>query len=485
VRAMREPGGVVTRVKPDSLAEELDLRPGDVLLRIDDHSVRDVIDVRFCAAEELITLLVRRGDEETYYEVEKDPDEPLGLEFEEPVFDGVRRCANACEFCFVDQMPPGLRPSLYVKDDDLRYSFLYGNFLSLTNLTPADWDRLAEQRLSPLYVSVHATEPDLRARLFRNPRAAAILDDLARLGNLGLQAHAQIVLCPGLNDGPHLERSLSDLADLYPTVQSVAVVPVGLTRYHHGRTRPVTPAEAGDAVRTVERWHCHCRAEWDAGWAYASDELHLLAGRPIPPESYYDDYPQLENGVGLVRLLVDDWEQSSKSANRQIRNTQYAIRLVCGTLIAPILRRLVANLDRPDWTVLPVANRFFGPTVTVSGLLTAADVLEALAAAPPAACPEQSRGEQSRGNAVALPRAMFDAAGTRTLDDMTPAEIQARLGVPVLLAHTLSDIVNKTSEISGVVLATKGVGNSSDLTTRDAFRDLRGLDSWKRNDSWD
>jgi putative radical SAM enzyme (TIGR03279 family) len=435
---MREPGGVIARVEPDSLAEELELRPGDVLLRVNGHPVRDVIDVRFYAAEDLVTLLVRRDDETphtagTYYEVEKAPDEPLGLEFESPVFDGVRRCANACEFCFVDQLPPGLRPSLYVKDDDLRYSFLFGNYLSLTNFTSADWDRLAEQRLSPLYVSVHTTDPDLRVRMFGHPHAAAIMTDLERLGNLGLHVHVQIVLCPGLNDGPHLERSLSDLAGLYPAVQSVGVVPVGLTRYHRGGTlveqsamRTVTPAEARTAMRTVERWHRRCRAEWDVGWAYASDELYLLAGRRIPARRRYDDFPQLENGVGLTRLLLDDCGQIRKFSNLQSPTSN--LQLVCGTLIAPTLQRLVEKLG-VQWTVLPVPNRFFGSTVTVSGLLTAADVLEAMAAAPPA-------------DVVVLPRAMFDAAGERSLDDVTRAEMRERLDMPVLLAETLSDVIN-------------------------------------------
>lgn len=437
-----EPGGIIARVEPGSLAEELGLQPGDVLLRIGDHAVRDVVDVQFHAAEELVTLLVRRGDEETYYEVDKDLDEPLGLEFEEPVFDGVRRCANTCEFCFVNQMPPGLRASLYVKDDDLRYSFLYGNFVTLTNLTPADWDRLAEQRLSPLYVSVHATDPALRARMFGNPRAADILVDLERLGNLGIQTHVQIVLCPGLNDGSHLERTLGDLEGLYPTVQSVAVVPVGLTRYHRGGTlvgqgamRLVTPAEARSAVRTVEHWHRRCRAAWGVGWAYASDELYLLAGRRItlrlagvPARRRYDGFPQLENGVGLVRLLLEDARQTPNS-KLQIPNSR--VQLVCGTLIAPVLQNLVDEIGLP-WRVLPVVNRFFGPTVTVSGLLTAADVLEALAAAPPA-------------DVVVLPRAMFDDTGECTLDDVTLDEIRGRVGVPVLVVETLGDVARALS----------------------------------------
>ncbi len=467
-RMKGEPGGVIVRVAPGSLAEELALRPGDVLLRINGRPVRDVVDVRFYAAEDRVTLLVRRGAEETYYEADKDPDELLGLEFAEPVFDGVRRCANACAFCFVDQMPPGLRPSLYIKDDDLRLSFLYGNFLSLTNLTPADWDRLAEQRLSPLYVSVHATDPDLRARMFGNPRAAGIIDDLRRLGNLGIQTHVQIVVCPGLNDGPHLERTLTDLAGLYPTVQSVAVVPVGLTRFHRGGTsvrrsvmRPVTPAAARVIVRTVERWHRRCRADWGVGWVYPSDELYLLAGRRTPARRRYDGFPQLENGVGLVRLLLDDAKRTlnpkpqTPSTKSAICNLQFAIcnlqsaicnlqsavcnlqsaicnlQLVCGTLIAPTLQRLVDSLG-VSWTVLPVENRFFGPMVTVSGLLTAEDVLDTLVAAPLA-------------DAVALPRAMFDAAGECTLDDVTPAEMEARLGRPVLLASTLRDVVDSQS----------------------------------------
>ncbi|MBU0495999.1 MAG: DUF512 domain-containing protein [Chloroflexi bacterium] len=433
MRRPTETGGVIVRIEPGSLADELDLRPGDILLQVNDRPVRDVLDVQFYAAEDTATLLVRRDDEDTYYEVDKEPDEPLGLEFTEPVFDGVRRCANACSFCFVDQMPPGLRPSLYVKDDDLRYSFLYGNFLTLTNFTPGDWDRLAEQRLSPLYVSVHTTDPEQRAGLFRNPRAAAIMDDLRRLGNLGIQVHAQIVISPGVNDGPYLDRTLDDLAALYPTVQSVAVVPVGLTRYHQGDARPVTPAEARSLVRTIERWHRRCRAEWGVGWAYASDELYLLAGRRIPARRRYDGFPQLENGVGLTRLLLDDAKQILNPQSK-ISNLQ----LVCGTLVAPTLQRLVDKLGAP-WTVVPVVNRFFGSTVTVSGLLTAADVLDALADVPP-------------GAVVVLPRAMFavrnggrNGGGERTLDDVTLADLEVRLGRPIVVAETLSQVVRSLS----------------------------------------
>ena len=436
-------GGVIAEVHSGSIAAELGLRPGDVLLSINGHILRDVIDYRFYGAEEELELVavsplcpwdkvpravgpnyrVERNGERIVYEVERGYDQELGLEFAEPTFDGLRRCNNRCEFCFLKGMPPGMRRSLYVKDDDYRYSFLFGNFITLTNLTEDDWDRLAEQRLSPLYVSVHATDLALRRRILGSLAAPDVMEQLKRLGSLSIQVHAQIVLIPGLNDGQHLARTVADLAALYPTVQSIAVVPLGLTKYHRGPFRVYRPEEAGPILTQISAWQREYRRQYGLNLVYASDEWYLLAGLEVPPAEEYDGFPQLENGVGLTRVFLDEEFRVSGCEFRVGRVT-----LVCGTLIAPLLERKAAELSEVAVELVPVENRFFGATVTVSGLLTGRDVIEALR-------------DHDLGDLVFLPRAMFDAAGELTLDDMSPAAIGERLGVRVEVAGTMGEVV--------------------------------------------
>jgi putative radical SAM enzyme (TIGR03279 family) len=454
-------GGVIIAVREGSIAEELGLQPGDELLSINGHLLRDVIDYRFYGAEEELELVIERDGERMVCAVERGYDQELGLEFAEPTFDGLRLCNNHCQFCFLKGLPQGMRRSLYVRDDDYRYSFLFGNFVTLTNLTETDWNRLAKQRLSPLYVSVHATDLALRRRILGNPAAPDVVEQLKRLGSLGIQVHAQIVLIPGLNDGPHLARTVADLAALYPTVQSIAVVPVGLTRYHRGPFRTYRPEEAGPILNQISAWQRKYRHQHGLNLVYASDEWYLLAGLDVPPAADYDGFPQLENGVGLTRVLLDERVQGARGRGQEARGRGQEARgrgqearskgqeargrrqgeggkgqeaegkgkvtLVCGTLIAPVLAGKVAELPGMEVEVIPVENRFFGPTVTVSGLLTGRDVIEAL----------QGR---DLGDVVFLPRAMFDASGELTLDDMSPAAIAEALGVRVEVAGTMGEV---------------------------------------------
>jgi len=446
-------GGHIAAITPNSIAARLGWQPGDRLLSLNGHALRDVLDYRFYQAEDQVQAVLLRHGERLTYCLTKHPDEDLGLEFAEALFDGLRTCRNNCPFCFLKQNPRGLRRSLYVKDDDYRLSFLFGDFVTLTNLQESDWQRLAEQRLSPLRLSVHATDPALRRRLLGRPDAPDVRAQIQRLGSLGLQAHTQIVVCPGLNDGPALAQTVHDLAECYPVVQSIAIVPVGLTEHHPKHTtlplRSPTVAEAQTMVRQGRAWQRQYRQQLGLGLVYLADEWFLLAGRPIPSARYYDAYPQLENGVGLVRLLLDDWarvkraeEQGSKGAPLHHRTSAPSHRcatLVCGTLIAPTLQRLVdewpALAAGPSATLRLVAvpNRFFGRSVTVSGLLTAQDVLATL------------RGHDL-GNLVFLPRVMFDARGERTLDDATPADLEQELGVPVALAQTMREVVARVKD---------------------------------------
>ena len=423
-------GGLISAVLPNSIGEELALRPGDRLISINGHVLRDLIDYRYYGADEDIVLVIERDGNRHRLEIQRDYERGLGLEFAVPVFDGMRQCNNRCPFCFVKQMPKGMRPSLYLRDDDYRYSFLLGNFVTLTNLLEEDWRRIGEQRLSPLYVSVHATDPDVRRRILGNSEAPDILGQLSRLAQMGIQVHGQIVILPGTNDGQLLSRSIEDLAELWPTVRTLALVPVGLTRYHRGGGRLLRPEGAAGVLDMASTYIRSFRRRLGRTWLYPSDELFLLAGEPVPESPFYDDEAQRENGVGLVRMLLDDWQQAHGLARGGAGDAGRII-LVCGTLIAPILRRMAAEMGDHagiEVEVEPVVNRFFGESVTVSGLLTGQDVLSALAG-------------RDLGQRVFLPRSMFDADGRLTLDDLTPEMVRRRLGVPVSLVSTTSEVL--------------------------------------------
>jgi len=432
----QSPGGVVSAVEPGTLAAQMGLQPGDVILGVNGYPLRDVIDFRFYSAEEELELLVRRDGRELVLSGTRQYAQIVGVEFAHPTFDvDIRRCANKCEFCFVTQSPRGMRRTVYIKDDDYRYSFLFGHFVTLTNLGEADWARIEEQRLGPLYVSVHATELELRRKLLAKRNAPDVLEQIRWLGERGIQVHTQLVLIPGLNDGLHLERSLEDLIGLFPTVQSVSVVPIGLTRYHPGKLRPYRSDEAGPILDQIEPWRKRCRREFGLTLVYPSDEWYLLARRAVPPAAEYDDFGQTENGVGMVRQFLDEWHQIKTQAWHL--KYRYAT-LVCGELAAPVLDEVVDELNLLSGShvrVVPVVNNWYG-AVTVSGLLTGRDVLEQLAVTAGA-----GRNPAQLGQIVLLPRVMFDNTGRVTLDDMTPLEIQQALGRPVAVAQHPAQIL--------------------------------------------
>jgi len=433
-------GGLVAAVSEGSLAEEIGIRSGDEVLSIDGHVLRDVIDYQYYAAEEDLEIVVRRKGGTRHFSLRREYGEDLGIEFTSPVFNGMRHCSNQCEFCFVNQMPPGLRRSLYVKDDDFRYSFLYGNFITLSNLTDNDWARLAQQRLSPLYVSVHATDAALRRRLLCNPTAPDIVPQLIRLGDLGIKVHAQIVVCPGLNDGDVLEQTITDLVELWPVIVSIAIVPVGLTRFHKGKIRTLARE---DAYRLIVRYGADQSAKYRClcgiGLVYLADEVYFLAGEPVPAAYDYDDYPQLENGVGLTRLFLDEWDElraevtggSATYANAAIANAAIAnVAIATGTLFAPLMVQIAEEMERVSGagiSVHPVVNRFFGSMVTVAGLLTGHDVVH------------EFRGKSSP-DLLLLPRAMFDSAGRRTIDDWDKDRIAEEIGTTIMVAGTVREM---------------------------------------------
>jgi len=424
-------GGHVAQVEPGSIAEEIGIRPGDLLVSINGHPLRDVIDYQFYGAEEELELHIRRGNRVHRVQVERGYEEDLGLRFTEPLFDGLRECVNRCPFCFVAQMPRGLRRSLYVRDDDYRLSFLQGTFVTLTNLEEDDWQRIGEQHLSPLYVSIHATDLRVRRALLGNPHAPDIMAQLRRLERINITVHGQIVIVPGQNDVAILEQTVRSLLNLWHTVQSLAVVPVGLTRLCREPLRTLTPAEATDVLALVGQLEPDIRQRTGRTWLYPSDEMYLLAGVDVPGASFYDEPAQRENGVGLVRALLDDWEATIGDLKQDMFSGVRAT-LVCGTLIAPTLQDLAkeaGSITGARLSVLPVPNRFFGSTVTVSGLLTGQDVLDVLQA-------------RELADVVCIPRSMLDEAGERTLDDMTVDGLSQELGVPVEPVSSMSDIVD-------------------------------------------
>ncbi len=405
------------------------LKPRDVVLAVDGIVPRDLIDLQFDLPS-ASSLLVERGGRRVQLELEPGSS-TADLALADPVPDGIRECNNHCEFCFIRGLPQGLRSTLYVFDDDYRYSFLWGNFLTLTNLDQRDWERIGYQRLSPLNVSVHATDPAVRRRMLNNRHAPEILPQLDRLGRLGIRVNTQIVLSAGTNDGPELERSLRDLSERWPTVQSVSVVPVGLTRFSRVRNiRRPAPREAQSAVDLAESIQAEMRRRVGTGVVYPSDELYLLAGRGIPPASAYDGFPVLTNGVGMLRSMLDEWDRLLRRRHR-VPAPRQAVWLTA-RLARPALEAMADRWHdfagwRPD--VRLVENGFFGEQVTVSGLLTGADLLAAVRAIPP------------NVDDVVLPRTAFGFDGRATLDGVTADEIGAAHPGRVHLASTPAELL--------------------------------------------
>ncbi|MEM9119204.1 MAG: TIGR03279 family radical SAM protein [Cyanobacteria bacterium P01_F01_bin.56] len=378
---------VVTRVLPDSIAEALGFEPGDRLVRINGQAPRDLIDYQFLCADEELALEVEDANGTPHQiELEKDYDEDLGLEFETALFDGLMQCNNRCPFCFIDQQPPGKRETLYLKDDDYRLSFLYGSYLTLTNLTASEWARIAQMRLSPLFVSVHATAPAVRSRLLKNPRAGELLKHLAWFQEQRLQIHAQVVVCPGINDGVHLERTLRDLAKFHtgeiPAVISAAVVPVGLTRFRPGEDElvPVTPEKAREVIDQVTALQAEFKPQFGTTFAWLADEWFLIGGRSLPTAVDYEDYPQLGNGVGSIRQFLTAFETAAAALPARLMTPQ-RFTWVVGNAVAqafqPILQRL-NQVEQLTVEMVAMNSDYWGQAITVTGLLTGHDLLHHL-----------------------------------------------------------------------------------------------------------
>lgn len=460
--------GKILTVPEGSLAEELELVPGDKILEINGMKLRDIIDVSFAFACEEVEMLVEHEDgQQELFEFDKDYDEELGVEFESAVFDGIRHCANNCYFCFVDQVAPNMRDSLNIKDDDYRMSFLYGNFITLTNMVDRDFQRIKQYHLSPLFVSVQCTNPELRKQMLRCKTADRLMSQLEKLEAADVEYHTQIVLCRDLNDGAELDRSIQDIMARQPYAQSMAVVPVGLTKFHQD-CYPLKSFDAESAARVVdqvEQYQIRQRAKDGRTFIYLSDEFYLLSGRPLPPAEYYDGFPQLDNGIGLARSFIEDFKMAAEEAQQEEREADgkpVKLAVVSGTSIASLLKRLADSLQlaKVEITMVPVVNNHFGSTVNVSGLLTAHDMLASL------------KGIDKQVDGILIPESALRTGDNIFLDDVSLDDFCQSLSCRVETVAGGNDFYTALADwhnYSGV-----GAGNASYMWQSNAAYTKRG-----------
>lgn len=415
----------ITGVIPGSIADEMAIEAGDILLLINGQEIQDIIDYQFYSQDDFIVVEIKKTNGELWsLEIDKDWDEELGLLFDDVIFDKMRVCQNRCLFCFVDQLPPGMRKTLYIKDDDYRYSFLYGNFITLTNLKEKDWRKIIDMHLSPLYVSVHCMEPELRVEILGSKRAASIRQDLKRLLDAGIEIHTQIVLCPGINDGEILKQSIKELSSYYPTVQSVGIVPVGLTghRLKLPRLQVVTPEQSRNLIAMVNNYQAEYRNRFKKGFVYLADEFFIKAGVNFPGAEYYDDYCQIENGIGLARIFLDQFAEMEKSLPEQVQKRE--VFIITGVSATVVLDPVVQRLNRiKGLTVhlVPVENHYFGGNVSVTGLLTGKDILQVME-------------NKYQGKEVIIPEIIFKQGDDILLDNISLEELRQRSGAQI---HTV------------------------------------------------
>ena len=448
----------VRDIEESSLAARAGFRRGDRILAVNGEEIRDLIDFQVHSADSQLLFEVEREGEIYSVQVDRLHGENMGIHFEEM---RLRRCNNKCVFCFLHQMPKGLRRSLYFEDDDYRLSFLHGSYVTLTNMKEGDLQRIIEQRLSPQYISVHTTDPFLRLQMLgRRQPTVPILDRIRLLAEHEIEMHAQVVICPGINDGSHLERTVRDLAEFYPDVRSVALVPVGLTRFrsHLPSLRPVTPELAENYLDAAENSGSRFVEELGERFIYAADELFLLGGRPPPQAGDYDSFPQIENGIGMVRTFLDRWERGKLNLGGNANLgagwwSSVRMALVTGTLAARFLAPVIDELRElavPKATLVPVENDFFGHGITVSGLLTGRDIVAALKGSP--------------HELAVLPPNCINGDGL-TIDDMTVSDLQIATGIPVSvgeydLARGLGNLFGK----GGIRQSVRSLGDGRQLS---------------------
>ena len=430
----------ISRVLPDSIAAEIGFEPGDAIVSINQTQPRDLIDYRFLCSDEYLELeVIDTAGDIHQIEIEKDYDDDLGLEFDTALFDGLIQCNNHCPFCFIDQQPPGKRESLYYKDDDYRLSFLYGSYLTLTNLTEKEWRRIEQMRLSPLFVSIHATEPDIRIRLLKNNRAGLILSQLKWFQERRLQIHAQVVVCPGINDGVHLARTLLDLASFHqgdiPAVASAAIVPVGLTRFRPPADEliPVSQAKALEVIEQVQQLQEKFKQQFGSTFAWLADEWFLIARKDVPPESHYEDYPQIGNGVGSIRLFLKQFQATAKEMLPSGIEQPRRFTWVVGNAVEQAFQPLVAQLNQVaglEINLVALNSEYWGQEITVTGLLTGQDLLAGLPG-------------QDLGDGILLPSLMLKHDDTKFLDDLTLADVSQQLEISIFPVSGVEELIRR------------------------------------------
>ena len=427
---------VITAVEPGSIAEECGLEPGDRIARINGNEIEDIFDYQSYIPEDFLEVQVlTKDDEECTLEIEKEEDEDLGIEFESSLMDEYHSCCNKCVFCFIDQMPPGMRETLYFKDDDSRLSFLQGNYITLTNMKDKDIDRIIRYHLAPINISVHTTNPELRCQMLHNRFAGDVLQKIKRLSDAGIPMNSQIVLCKGINDGEELDRTIRELGEFLPYMESLSVVPVGLTKFRDNLPKldPFTKEDALKVLEQIQGWQKHFKEKYNTSFVHASDEWFILAENDFPPEEYYEGYGQLENGVGMMRLLITEVE--NRLAELEGDSRERKVSIATAKLAYPTIVKLAQEVQDKypniQIQVYCITNHFFGEKITVTGLLTGQDIIAQLK-------------NRDLGEELFLPSNVLKADEDIFLDDISLKELSDSLQVPVnIIQSEGEDFVNK------------------------------------------
>ncbi|MBD2137640.1 TIGR03279 family radical SAM protein [Anabaena sp. FACHB-1237] len=436
----------ITKVLANSIAAEIGFDIGDAIVAINGTKPRDLIDYQFLCADEFLELEVLDSSGKTHYiEIEKDEDEDLGLEFSTALFDGLIQCNNRCPFCFIDQQPPGKRSSLYLKDDDYRLSFLYGSYITLTNLSAKEWERIEQMRLSPLYVSVHATVPEIRIKLLKNNRAGEILSQIKWFQERRLQIHAQVVVCPGINDDQYLETTLRELTSFYddqlPTVASVAVVPVGLTKFRpvEDQLIPVTREKAKEVISQVKFLIGQFKQKYGSSVVWLADEWFLIAGEELPSEAEYEEYPQIDNGVGSIRLFIKQFTEIAQellpAKVHQKRKFTWVVGNAVETAFQPLVQQL-NNVVNLEVKMAALSSDYWGQKISVTGLITGHDLLLHLSG-------------QDLGDGILLPSVMLKYGELVFLDDLKVEDVARKLNTQIFPVTGVEELINTCVNLSG------------------------------------
>lgn len=433
---------VIISVEKGSIAEEIGIEPGDILVSINDKEILDVFDYRYLINDEYLEMVLKDKEGEEYIaEVEKDYDEDIGILFESGLMDSAKSCSNKCIFCFIDQLPQGMRETLYFKDDDTRLSFLQGNYVTLTNMKDKDIDRIIYYHLSPINISVHSTNPELRKMMLHNNKAGNIMDRMQKLADEGIELHLQVVLCKGVNDGAELDRTIADIVKLFPQAESMSIVPVGLTKYREGlfKQQSFTKEDAIKVLDQIEGWQNRNLEKYGSRIVYAADEFYLKAEREIPKPDCYEDFAQFENGVGMLSLFKHEFYEILPSIkdSPDKRIVSLATGVAAYGLMKEIADKISEKCENTNINVYRIKNKFFGETITVSGLLTGGDIIEQLR-------------DKELGEYLILPDSLLRNGETVLLDDVYVSDIEKELGVPIKIAlnsaESLIDRIMNTEE---------------------------------------